>query len=49
MKKLVEWFSESSNKGSNGEESDKESNHDEDSDDDRMKRKEFSLGSMFVE
>ena len=40
MKKLEKRLFESSSKGSDGEESDKESNRSEDSDDERMKKKE---------
>ena len=49
MKKLEKRLFESSSKGSDGEESDKESNRNEDSDDERMKKKESSLASMSVE
>jgi len=49
MKKLEKWLFESSSKGSVGEESDKESNCSEDSDDESIKKKESSLASMSVE
>ena len=44
MKKLEKWLFESSSKGSDGE----ESKRSEDSDDERMKKKESSLASMSV-
>ena len=49
MKKLEKRLFESSSKGSDGEESDKESNRSEDSDDECMKKKESSLGLISVE
>ena len=42
-------FSEASNKGSGAEDSDKESNHSEESDNDHKAKKDFSLGSMSIE
>jgi len=48
MKKLEKRPLESSIKGLDGEDSDKESNHSEDFDDEHIK-KESSLGSMFIE
>jgi len=49
MKKLEKWLFESSSKGSDDEESDKESNRNEDFNDERIKKKESSLGLMSVE
>ena len=49
MKKLEKRLFESSSKGSDGEESDKESNCSEDSDDERIKKMESSFGPMSVE
>ena len=49
MKKLEKRVFESSSNGLDGEESDKESNCSEDSDDERIKKKESSLGSMSIE
>jgi len=49
MKKLGKRLFESSTKGSDGEESDKESNCSEDSDDECLKKNESSLGLMSVE
>jgi len=49
MKRLEKKSFEASNKGSNGEDSDKEFNRAEESDDERKGRKDRSLGSMFVE
>jgi len=49
VKKLEKRLFESSSKGLDGEESDKESNRSEDFDDKRIKKKESSLGSMSVE
>ena len=46
MKKL---WSEASNKGLRDKDSDKESSHDEDSDDRRVPKRDFVLGSMFTE
>ena len=45
MNKQEKKLFESSNKGSDGEESEKESIHSEDSNNDHMKRKESCLGS----
>ena len=41
--------SEASKKGSGAEDSDKESNHCEESDNGRKEKKDCSLGSMYVE
>jgi len=49
MKKLEKKSSEASNKGSNTEDFDKESNHSEESDDEHKAKKDCSLGSMSVE
>jgi len=49
MKKLEKRLFESSSKGLDGEESDKEPNRNEDSDDEHMKKKESSLALMSVE
>ena len=49
MKKLEKRLFKSSSKGSDGEESDKESNRSKDSDDEHMKKKESSLCSMSIE
>ena len=49
MKKLEKRLFESSSKGSDGEQFDKESNRSEDSDDERIKKKESSLASMSIE
>ena len=49
MKKLEKKSSEASNKGSGAEDSDKESSHSEEYDDERKARKDRSLGSMSVE
>jgi len=49
MKKLEKRPFESSSKGSDGQESDKESNRSEDSDDEHIKKKESSLASMSIE
>jgi len=49
MKKLEKRPLETFNKGSDGQESQKESIHSEDSDDDCTKRKESSLGSVSIE
>ena len=48
-KKLEKKFSEASNKGSGAEDSDKESHHSEESDNDRKAKKDCSLSSMSVE
>jgi len=48
-KRLEKKFSEASNKGSGAEDSDKESHHSEESDNDRKANKDCSLGSMSVE
>ena len=49
MRKLEKKSFEASNKGSGTEDSDKESKHSEESDDEHKARKNRSLGSMFVE
>jgi len=49
MKRLEKKFSEASNKGSGAEDSNKESYHSEESDNDRKAKKDYSLGSMSVE
>jgi len=49
MKKLEKKFFEASNKGSSTEDSDKESNHSEESNDEHNARKDRSVGSMSVE
>jgi len=49
VKKLERKSFEVSNKGSGAEDSDKESNHSEESDDERKAKKDRSLGSMSVE
>ena len=49
MKKLEKKSSEDSNKGLGAEDSNKESNHIEESDDEHKARKDSSLGSMSVE
>ena len=49
MKKLEKKFSEASNKGSGVEDSDKDSHHSEESDNECKTKKDYSLGSMSVE
>ena len=49
MKKLEKKLSEAFNKGSGTEDSDKESNHNEEYDDEHRAKKDLSLGSMSVE
>jgi len=49
IKKLEKKSSEASNKGSASEDSDKESNHNEDSGDKRIPNKDSPLGSMSIE
>ena len=48
MKKLEKKSSEASNKGLGAEDSDKESNHSEESDDERTTKKDHHLGSMSI-
>ena len=49
MKNLEKKSSEASNRGSGADDSDKESNHSEESDNEHRARKDCSLGSMSVE
>jgi len=49
MKKFEKKSFEASNKGSGAEDSDEESNHSEEFDDERRVKKDHSLGSMSVE
>jgi len=49
MKRLEKKSSEASNKGSDEEDSNKESNCDKESNDERKARKNHSLGSMSIE
>jgi len=49
IKRLEKKFSVASNKGSGAEDSDKESHHSEESNNDRKAKKDCSLGSMSVE
>jgi len=49
MKKLEKKSYEASNKGPGDKDSDKESNHDEDSDDGCIPKRGFMLGLMSVE
>jgi len=49
MKKFENKSSEASNKGSGAEDSDKESNHSEESDNECKAKKDCSLGLMSIE